>query len=422
MSIILDAIRALITCKQKEKENLQVYTKRIKTSRDVLDSHMGGPIKLTKSKIEKCHIKAYQQFLAFLYIDNIDRAKYGSPLNGLQTQISLGNNQYPVSITEANNVLSSHQFDMTNKAKFQMVKKDSDNRRSTEEQPEFSFAQLEGRCYCCFKQGHKSPSCQYKAKPKEQWAMNKAKQRKQSHVSTEGQSTRSATRSATDTQSSRASTTYSGANVQFYQSIQMRYIILLNNQSTVSLFCNSDMVEGIRKVDEELRLATNGGELCTNLKATVPGFQDVWYNSKAITNIFSFAEMEDKHKIAYDSSSEKAFIVHLPDKEVRFKRNYSGLYYFKKPTDKKGTNVCATNADIESIEENKLMFINRQIQKAKVARQLYHSLGTPSVKDFKTIIITNSIKSLPVTLEDMKTTEAIYRPDIGALKGKTPRK
>jgi hypothetical protein len=49
-------------------------------------------------------------------------------------------------------------------------------------------------------------------------------------------------------------------------------------------------------------------------------------------------------------------------------------------------------------------------------------LGTPSVKDFKTIIITNSIKSLPVTLEDMKTTEAIYRPDIGALKGKTPRK
>jgi Reverse transcriptase (RNA-dependent DNA polymerase) len=436
MSIILEAIRALITCKQKENENLQDYTKRFKTSRDVLDSHMGGPIELTKfmkkmdeydstdpTKIEKCRTKAYQQFLAFLYIDNIDRAKYGSLLNGLQTQISLGNNQYPVSITEANNVLSSHRFDMTNKAKFQMVKKDSDNRSSTEEQPELSFAQLEGRCYCCGKQGHKSPTCRFKAKPKEQWAINKAKQREQSHVSSEGQSTMSATRSATDTQSSRGSTTssvtsgWSGANVQFYQSIQMRDIILLDNQSTVSLFCNSDMVEGIRKVDEELRLATNGGELCTNLKATVPGFGDVWYNSKAITNIFSFAEMEDKHKITYDSSNEKAFIVHLPDKDVRFKRNHNGLYYFKK-----GTNVCATNAAIESIEENKLMFTNRQIQKAKVARQLYHSLGTPSVKDFKTIIITNSIKNLPVTLEDIKTAEAIYGPDIGALKGKTTRK
>jgi hypothetical protein len=61
-------------------------------------------------------------------------------------------------------------------------------------------------------------------------------------------------------------------------------------------------------------LSTNGGELHTNLRATVKGFGEVWFHPKAITNIFSFAEMEDRHPITYDSRSEHAFIVHLPDK------------------------------------------------------------------------------------------------------------
>ena len=44
-------------------------------------------------------------------MDNADKAKYGSILTGLNTQQSLGNDQYPTSITESNNVLSNHKFD-----------------------------------------------------------------------------------------------------------------------------------------------------------------------------------------------------------------------------------------------------------------------------------------------------------------------
>jgi hypothetical protein len=48
MSIISDAFRALFTVQQKESESLQDYTGRFKTAREILESHLGGEIILTK--------------------------------------------------------------------------------------------------------------------------------------------------------------------------------------------------------------------------------------------------------------------------------------------------------------------------------------------------------------------------------------
>ena len=40
--------------------------------------------------------------------------------------------------------------------------------------PALTFVQLEGKCYCCGKAGHKLPQCYMKSKiPKEEWAINK---------------------------------------------------------------------------------------------------------------------------------------------------------------------------------------------------------------------------------------------------------
>jgi hypothetical protein len=89
------------------------------------------------------------------------------------------------------------------------------------------------------------------------------------------------------------------------------------------------MVNNIQSTDNLLNLATNGGEFSTNLTADVPGFGKVWYDNNAIINIFSFAEMEDKFHITYDSSKEKTFNIHLPNKIVKFKRSETGLYTCK---------------------------------------------------------------------------------------------
>ena len=53
-------------------------------------------------------------------------------------------------------------------------------------------------------------------------------------------------------------------------------------------FSNPNYIYDNFTVDDGLYLVTNGGILETNNKAKVPGFGDVWFDQKAITNIFSF--------------------------------------------------------------------------------------------------------------------------------------
>ena len=39
----------------------------------------------------------------------------------------------------------------------------------------------------------------------------------------------------------------------------------------------------------------------------------------------------DKHRITYDSVKEDAFLIHMPQKIVKFKRSPEGLYFHQAP-------------------------------------------------------------------------------------------
>ena len=114
---------------------------------------------------------------------NSDQRKYGSVIKGLHSQKALQNDQYPRSIIEANNVLSTHKFDFikqgSNNSQNDSNRTENANKKEEknkeDESPTLSFAQLEGKCYCCGKPGHKSPDCYQKGKiPREEWAINES--------------------------------------------------------------------------------------------------------------------------------------------------------------------------------------------------------------------------------------------------------
>ena len=101
ISIIKEAFSAMFSVIQKDKENLQDYNRRFKTAKDVLESHLGGPIYLDKfitgipgwmagGHVEKFSKEAGEQFMSYLNLVNSDQEKYGSIQRNLIQQYSLG--------------------------------------------------------------------------------------------------------------------------------------------------------------------------------------------------------------------------------------------------------------------------------------------------------------------------------------------
>jgi hypothetical protein len=76
---------------------------------------------------------------------------------------------------------------------------------------------------------------------------------------------------------------------------------------------------------------------------------------------------------------------------------------------------------VDSVEENKHGYTRRQFESAKQARKPYHTLGCPTVENFKHILRQSNIQNCPVTKADISTAERIFGPDIGTLKGKSTR-
>eukprot|EP00957_Ditylum_brightwellii_P084634 6435960-Ditylum_brightwellii.AAC.1 len=86
MSIISNALRAMLNARQKENEHLQDYTRRFKSSVDILLAHMGGTIILPKyvmnmegydasdkDRVAKLQAKASEQLCGFIYMENLDQ-------------------------------------------------------------------------------------------------------------------------------------------------------------------------------------------------------------------------------------------------------------------------------------------------------------------------------------------------------------
>ena len=198
--------------------------------------------------------------------------------------------------------------------------------------------------------------------------------------------------------------------------LKLREVILLDNQSTMSLFCNKKMVSNIRKSAESLTLRSNGGSMEVHNVASIgKGKPDVWFSTKAITNILSMKDVISTYRVTYDSYDE-AFIVWREESglpNMTFRMHSSGLHFYDPKR--------AEFSFMVTVDDNMKMFSKRQIVGAEKARNLHGGLAFPSDLDFKWILKSNQVQECPVTTEDAGVAQKVWGPSVASLKGKTTR-
>ena len=146
------------------------------------------------------------------------------------------------------------------------------------------------------------------------------------------------------------------------------------------------------------------------------GKSEVWFSTKAITNILSLKDVVKFYHVTYDSH-EAGFVIFRQDHglpNMIFRMHSSGLHFY----DPRRSEFLF----MVTVEDNMKSFMKQQIMAAEKARNLYAGLAYPSLTDFKWILKSNQIHECPVSYEDANTAEKIWGPSIAALKGKTTQK
>ncbi len=95
--------------------------------------------------------------------------------------------------------------------------------------------------------------------------------------------------------------------------LDLREVILLNNQLTMLLFCNSKLISNKCKPDKPLKLQSNRGTMMINHIANIGEGQSVWFSKKAITNIMSLKHVKQMYPVLYECEDD-TFTIHRKDR------------------------------------------------------------------------------------------------------------
>ena len=207
--------------------------------------------------------------------------------------------------------------------------------------------------------------------------------------------------------------------------------ILLDSQSTVSVFRNRLFLRNIRPSARPLKVHTNGGTQVSHLVGDLTNFGTVWYNPDSLANILSLAQVRQQCRITMDTAVEPALVVHHTDGScMKFIEYDTGLYYFDASSGLSDPSSLADNPSslpvtpysfVHTVADNLRAYSRAQVQGANQARELYIKLGRPGQTHFEQLITNNLITNCPVSIDDARRAIEIYGPDIASLKGKTTK-
>jgi hypothetical protein len=279
-------------------------------------------------------------YLATMFIHQSDRRWYGKLSEELENSFTKGNDNYPNNLVSTYHLINEYKCWQPKSAtpdSFGVAFAPKGNGKVDQKNNDGSW-QKKATCHHCGKIGHIRPNCPVcwktmktrrptttsptlRQSPPRTPRMRRRKRKKPLSLS-QLPSPKTKASPRTNFSIFRFCTTPISAPMN------LRDMILLDNQSTVDLFCNRKLVSRVWKTDESMTVHGNGGTISTKMKAHITNYGDVWFDTKAITNILSLKNVREKCHVTYDSHKEGSFIVHKPNGiNIHFDMHAGGLHY-----------------------------------------------------------------------------------------------
>jgi hypothetical protein len=99
---------------------------------------------------------------------------------------------------------------------------------------------------------------------------------------------------------------------------------------------------------------------------------------------------------------------------MKFSEHQDGLYYYE--TSVQPLVDTGVRSFVNTVTDNKALFVSREIDAADKARELYRKLGRPSQQQLEDILSKNVILNCPVTVDNAKRAMLIYGPDLATVR------
>jgi hypothetical protein len=210
----------------------------------------------------------------------------------------------------------------------------------------------------------------------------------------------------------------------------------LDGCSTVTAFKADKYLQGIKTVQNGIRINCNAGAVTTNELGSF-GSLNVWYIPNGIANIFLMHELEKHYRITY-KSWEGYYQVHTPRGTVKFHKDEQGLPYIDLDGSAPEAALMLVQVGIEQHaatthpglkDEHAMLietvcgnfegFTKNKILRAKHARRAQTMMGIPSEKDYKGVVSNHLISNCPVSTANITNSQIIHGPALASVRGKT---
>eukprot|EP00957_Ditylum_brightwellii_P117650 8974263-Ditylum_brightwellii.AAC.1 len=187
--------------------------------------------------------------------------------------------------------------------------------------------------------------------------------------------------------------------------------VLLDSQSTVNVFCNTDLLVNICHAKYSLHIYCTAGRSTTDMIKALLGSGAVWLYPDCIANILSLAKVAEMFPVTYDSTDSQGFLVHKPDRTVRMlRKSENGFFYF-------AVNVQETVL-VNIVEVNKNKYNPHDYSCTFLAQKIQAQISYPSLKTYLHIVDNNLLPNCPITQTDIMAAEDIWGPYVGCLQEK----